>query len=124
MPTPARTNLLQIAPGLRLNSGRGFAFGPGKAELLEHIAATGSIREAASAMEMSYMRAWTIVRSLEKAFPEPLVIKTRGGSSGGGARVTETGLEVLRLYREMEAYARKAIAVPAARLQSLLDGKA
>ena len=34
------------------------AFGPGKADLLENIAAAGSISKAAKAMDMSYSRAW------------------------------------------------------------------
>jgi molybdate transport system regulatory protein len=117
MPAP-----LTIEPNIRINAGRAFAFGPGKASLLEHIAATGSIREAAAAMGMSYMRAWTIARSLEKAFPEPLIVKSRGGASGGGAHLTDTGREVLRLYRDMEGRAREAVATHASRLQKILEG--
>ena len=114
---------LEIAPRFRINAGRRFAFGPGKAELLEHIGATGSIREAAAAMEMSYMRAWSIVKSLDRAFAEPLVVKTRGGTTGGGAQLTETGREVLRLFREIEAATEKAIRAPVARLEALINRK-
>jgi molybdate transport system regulatory protein len=78
-------------------------FGPGKAELLEHIAKTGSITQAAKAMGMSYMRAWSLVKSLERGFAEPLVLKLRGGHTRGGAELSQTGREVLRLYRELES---------------------
>lgn len=37
------------------------ALGPGKADLLDAIARTGSISKAAKAMGMSYSRAWTLV---------------------------------------------------------------
>ena len=100
---PSNPILLSIEPRFRINCGRRFAFGPGKAELLEHIELTGSITEAAKAMGMSYMRAWMLVKSMEKGLAEPLVRKLRGGSSRGGAELTDTGREMIRLYRELEA---------------------
>lgn len=99
---------LTVEAKIRMNSGRRFAFGPGKAELLARIDATGSISEAAKTMEMSYMRAWQIVKSLDAAFAEPLVLKIRGGKTKGGATLSETGREILRLYREMETAAQTA----------------
>lgn len=97
-----KTAVLSIEPRFRINYGTRFAFGPGKAELLEQIRDTGSIAQAAKAMEMSYMRAWMLVKSLEKGLSEPLVLRLRGGTAKGGAELTKTGHEVLRLYRELE----------------------
>ncbi|HEY8992154.1 MAG TPA: hypothetical protein VIM46_09285 [Luteolibacter sp.] len=99
---------LTVEARIRMNSGRRFAFGPGKAELLARIDATGSISEAAKTMEMSYLRAWKIVKSLDSGFAEPLVLKSRGGKTKGGATLSDTGREVLRLYREMESAAQAA----------------
>ncbi len=115
--TPAT---LSIEAKIRVNYGRRFAFGPGKAELLEHIDVTGSISEAAKVMGMSYMRAWTIAKSLDSAFAEPLVLKSRGGSTKGGAMLSETGREVVRLYREMEAAGNAASRQTGLRLERLL----
>jgi molybdate transport system regulatory protein len=115
MPAP-----LTLEPSLRLNAGRRFAFGPGKADLLARIEATGSISEAAKSMEMSYMRAWQIVKSLDTAFAEPLVLKSRGGKTKGGATLSDTGREVLRLYREMQTAAHTACEKPRTRLAALL----
>lgn len=84
------------------------AFGPGKADLLEGIAATGSIAAAGRRMGMSYKRAWTLVEQLNAMFAAPLVESSRGGASGGGARLTDGGEAVLDLYRTMEAKAREA----------------
>ena len=84
------------------------AFGPGKADLLEGIAATGSIAAAGRRMGMSYKRAWTLVEQLNAMFAAPLVESSRGGASGGGARLTDGGEAVLDLYRRMEAKAREA----------------
>lgn len=84
--------------------------GPGKADLLDAIARHGSIRAAAEELEMSYMRAWTLVRTMNAEFRTPLVEKVRGGAAQGGARLTKRGERVLRLYREMEEQAERAIA--------------
>lgn len=96
------------------------AFGPGKADLLEGIAATGSIAAAGRRMGMSYKRAWMLVEQLNAMFAEPLVESSRGGASGGGARLTEAGEAVLDLYRAMEAKARAAGSQEIAGLRALL----
>ena len=92
-----------MRPRLRVERGKEIALGPGKAELLRHIAATGSIAEAAARMEMSYMRAWKLVKTMEACFRQPLVDARRGGSARGGATLTKAGTEVLKLYHEMDA---------------------
>jgi len=97
--------------------------GPGKAELLGLIAETGSLREAARMMKMSYMKAWTLVQVMNRSFRSPLVSAERGGSRGGGAMLTRTGKTVLELYREMDALSLAAIKEPARRLERLLTAK-
>lgn len=83
--------------------------GPGKAELIERIAGTGSISAAARAMSMSYRRAWQLVEALNRTYREPVIVTAIGGERGGGARVTSFGRRVLRLYRAMEGKASAAI---------------
>ena len=65
------------------------ALGPGKVDLLTLIKKTGSIREAAERMHMSYMRAWTLIKTMNACFKEPLVEAVRGGKEGGGAEFLE-----------------------------------
>jgi molybdate transport system regulatory protein len=99
-----------IRPRIRVTRDDGtIILGPGKADLLDAIARTGSIRAAAGELEMSYMRAWKLVRTMNAAFRTPLVEKERGGSEQGGAALTGRGLKVLELYRRMEAKAERAI---------------
>jgi molybdate transport system regulatory protein len=57
---------------------------------------------------MSYMRAWTLVKTMNAAFREPLVTLARGGAAHGGATLTPTGARVLALYRRMERRSSKA----------------
>ena len=98
----------KLEPRFRVMSGRVIALGPGKAELLRHIAETGSITAAAGRMKMSYMRAWSLVQTMNHSFREPLVETTRGSTGGGGARLTPAGGAVLELYLELEASAIEA----------------
>jgi len=94
---------VRIVPRIRVVFGRDIALGPGKVELLEHIERTGSLRKAAAAMEMSYMRAWTLVKTMNGCFKKPVVETTRGGANGGSATLTDTGKAALLIYRRMEA---------------------
>ncbi len=84
------------------------AIGPGKADLLDAIALTGSISAAARSMDMSYRRAWLLVDVMNRSFRAPLVTRATGGRQGGGASVTEAGFAVLQQFRAMEAAAADA----------------
>ena len=98
----------KIALKLRLLRDDEVAMGPGKADLLDAIAQTGSISAAARAMDMSYRRAWLLVDVMNRSFREPLVLGAAGGKQGGGAQVTEAGMKVLTQFRTMEAAAMAA----------------
>lgn len=99
------------------------SFGPGKAELLEHISRTGSVQSAAAAMDMSYMKAWKMVKGLNTMFVDPLVSMQRGGKDQGGAQLTPRGLEVLALYHEAVETAENALKPLLARMNSLLGAR-
>ena len=94
---------------LRVMCGGVIALGPGKADLLEHLAETGSLQASAARMSMSYMKAWRLVRDMNACFREPLVLAERGGAQQGGSAITDAGREVLKLYRAMERDADKAV---------------
>jgi molybdate transport system regulatory protein len=104
MPSVAKQLRLRV----RVTCGKDVAIGPGKAELLALVDETGSISEAARRMEMSYMRAWTLIQTMNQCFKEPLVASARGGKRGGGATLTATGRRALQLYQEMEEAGRMA----------------
>lgn len=105
---------------LRVYSGSAIAMGPGKADLLEAIVATGSIAGAGRSLGMSYRRCWELVSIMNAQFLEPLVLSAKGGSNGGGAELSPLGNEVLKRYRAMELRATKAIAPDVARMRKLL----
>ena len=105
---------------LRVLGTRTPAMGPGKAELIERIAESGSISAAARAMGMSYRRAWQLVEALNDACREPVVITAVGGKRGGGAEVTPFGRRLVRLFRAMEDKASRSIAADLKRFESYL----
>lgn len=72
------------------------------ADLLEQIAAHGSLSEAARRLRFSYRRAWMLLDSMNRAWGEPLVLTATGGKKGGGARLTELGHTALAAYRHMQ----------------------
>lgn len=87
---------------VRIMVGGEIAFGPGKADLLDAIAQTGSISAAARVMKMSYRRAWLLVDAMNRSFRDPLITTAAGGQKGGGAAVTANGQAVLARYRSMQ----------------------
>lgn len=91
-----------LRPRFRILCGSDIAIGPGKAELLEKVHEVGSIAEAAKQMGMSYMRAWTLIRTMQRCFKQPLLSVARGGAKRGGAKLTDTGRKVLELYHALE----------------------
>jgi molybdate transport system regulatory protein len=108
---------------LRINLDPDGRIGPGKIDLLEQIASSGSISAAARAMEMSYKRAWDLVDEMNMLFGRPLVSAQTGGKHGGGASLTSFGKTVVTRFRAMESAALAAAAPHLAALQAELDEK-
>ena len=86
---------------LRINLGTRPVFGHGKAKLLEAISLHGSISAAAREIGMSYRRAWLLTNAMNQDFQLPLMESSLGGKGGGGAKLTDEGHKVLKLYLEI-----------------------
>lgn len=95
---------------IRIDLDEKAAFGPGKAQLLELLGQEGSIRGAAAAMDMSYRRAWLLIRDIEAKMGAPVIEAVTGGAHGGGAKLTRFGRTLVSRYRKIEARAGKAAA--------------
>jgi molybdate transport system regulatory protein len=119
MPATARE-----APRLfiRVMIGKEGRLGPGKVALLEGIARFGSIAKAASAMKMSYRRAWLLVKASEELIGTPVVETSVGGVEGGGARLTAAGAALVAAYRSLERKSAKAAAADLAKLATMAKG--
>lgn len=76
-------------------------FGPGRVELLERIAETGSINKAARLMGMSYKKAWEMISALNNQAARPLVITQTGGEKGGGSHITDEARRLIEYHRQL-----------------------
>jgi molybdate transport system regulatory protein len=87
---------------LRIDFGATSSVGPGKIVLLEQIASTGSLSQAARELGMSYRRAWQLLDDLNHSFDAAVARASVGGAGGGGVELTAFGVELIRAYREAE----------------------
>ena len=85
-----------------IESPDGKLLGHGRVELLERIKASGSLRQAALQMKMSYKQAWDIINHVNEHFSEPVVISHRGGKGGGNAVLTDYGLNVIEQFQLLQ----------------------
>ncbi|MEG6616598.1 LysR family transcriptional regulator [Peptococcaceae bacterium 1198_IL3148] len=73
-------------------------FGDGLYHLLKLINETGSISGAARQMNMSYRAAWGKIKKAEKHWDIKFVKTKIGGEQGGGAKLTDPALELIKRY--------------------------
>lgn len=76
-------------------------FGEGPCRLLRGVQECGSLRAAATRMNLSYSKAIAMVNRVEEALGFPLTEKQIGGKGGGGSVLTEEAISFLEKY---EAY--------------------
>jgi molybdate transport system regulatory protein len=87
----------------RVDFGEHCSIGVGKIELLEGVAATGSLSSAARQMSMSYRRAWLLLEDMNNSFDSPVARASVGGKGGGGVKLTPFGERLIVAYRKLEA---------------------
>jgi molybdate transport system regulatory protein len=83
----------------RIDFGPQNSVGPGKIALLEQIGRGCSLSQAARELNMSYLRAWQLLDSLNSCFRTPAAVSTIGGRRGGGTKLTPLGEQLIRVYR-------------------------
>ena len=108
---------------IRIDLGTDAALGPGKARLLEAVDEVGSIRGAASALGMSYRRAWLLLQDIEAVMGAPVVAGESGGAKGGGTSLTKLGRVVVAQYRAIEKRASRSVAAELRTLSALATNR-
>jgi len=76
--------------------------GDGFVQLMDLINETGSIRNAAAAMHMSYTKAWKMLKYVESIVSYPMISREIGGDDGGGSTLTMEGKDFLKRYKAMQ----------------------
>jgi molybdate transport repressor ModE-like protein len=93
-----------------LETDDGFVFGPGVDALLRKVKEKGTLKEAASSLDMSYRYAWGLIKKVEKKLGEPLIEAYKGGRSGGGrTEITKLGHQFIDDFRILKEKFSKQI---------------
>lgn len=69
-----------------------------RVRLLQAVAVTGSLAEAATEMGLSYRRAWGKLREIEMNLGVKLLESSVGGAGGGSSRLTGEGEQLVRQF--------------------------
>lgn len=101
---------LTVHANLWLEANGQVALSRWRVQLLEAIEVTGSIRQAAVQLNITYPLAWRRVDEMEKRLGAQLVHRQRGGPQGGAARLTEQGREYVARFNRFASQADAAIA--------------
>lgn len=97
---------------LWLETDEGYVFGPGVFSLLKKIDETGTLKEAAQSLGMSYRYAWGLIRKAEETLGEPLISASKGGRLGGGrTENTELGRHLIEDFERLRATLAKVSVV-------------
>ncbi len=99
------TEIQNPKAAIKIEFANDLKLGRGKIRLLELVGETGSISAAARKMNMSYRRAWLLMDELNHMFGRDVIETAAGGSGGGGAHVTDFGMRVIQVFRELEKQA-------------------
>lgn len=97
-----------------INNNGEFCLGPGIIRLLKEVDTAGSIAKAAKNLDISYSKAWKMVRHAESGLGERLVERNAGGArQEAHAILTEKALSYIRAFEktsdEIEAFAKKTV---------------
>ena len=80
--------------------------------LLDQVAVHNSLRKAASALGISYSKAFSMVQNLERSLGVAVLNRRKGGASRDGATLTAFAMAFLDLYRNFEKQAKRDLNVP------------
>ena len=97
---------------------------PRRIALLRQVANTGSISQGAKLAGISYKAAWDAINEMNTTMPEPVVSSEKGGKGGGGAKLTEFGERLLKVYSitsQVQEMALSALLDDSVDMHSLLD---
>ncbi|HXH21064.1 MAG TPA: LysR family transcriptional regulator [Dehalococcoidia bacterium] len=94
-----------MQPRLKIwvEAGDGLVLSDYRVRLLELVAETGSLSEAAERMGLSYRRAWGKLKEIEANLGLKLIESTVGGSGGGHTRLTPKGAEMVARYNRFRS---------------------
>ena len=115
MPKTARPRLTQqLRPRHKIwfTLGNSFLMGPNYFRFLRAVEESGTIRQAGKTVGWSYRTCLNRIRRMEEILGLRVLETARGGSSGGGARLSAEGRRLVAIFerwqRDMTDYSQRA----------------
>lgn len=100
--------------------------GRGPVQLLQGIERLGSINQAAKEMNMSYVKAWKIIKRMAASLGGKILKTEIGGKDYGGSKLTPLATKFLDFYTAYEAevanFAQEQFKLIKERLEALGKG--
>lgn len=112
---------IQLQGSLWMTVGGEHFGGMDRIALLTKIAECGSITKAAKAAHMSYKTAWDAIDTMNNLVGVPLVETLVGGKGGGGARLTQRGVELVENFQAIVREHQTFVDQLAQQAQTLAD---
>ncbi|MDY6827124.1 MAG: LysR family transcriptional regulator [Bacillota bacterium] len=84
-------------------------FGDGPLDILERVKRTGSLRQAAAEIKMSYSQAWHLIKMLEANLGFPILEMQAGGAGGGYSNLSAEAVALIDAYGAFRKEAREAL---------------
>jgi len=88
---------------------KGKVFGDGPLDILRRVERSGSLRQAAEEINMSYSQAWHLIKDLEKRLGFNLLKRKVGGEGGGGSELTEEAKVLMDKYERFRCRVDEAL---------------
>jgi molybdate transport system regulatory protein len=85
-------------------------FGDGPCDILTRIERTGSLRQSAAEISMSYSQAWKLLQMIEENLGFPVLDKQAGGAGGGHSTLTPRAARLTRAYSQFRREAEEQLA--------------
>jgi len=89
-------------------------FGDGPCDILQRIERTGSLRQTAAEINMSYSQAWKLIKMIEDNLGFSVLEKQVGGAGGGHSKLTGQAAKLTMAYEQFRQEAE-------ANLEQLFD---
>jgi len=101
--------MMKLRYKIWLETEGGKVFGNGPLDILHRVERTGSLRQAAAEINMSYSQAWNLMRDLEKRLGFKLLKRKVGGESGGGSQLTEPARDLMMKFEMFRKRASESL---------------
>jgi molybdate transport system regulatory protein len=93
MPVDLKTKIWLESGGLKV-------FGDGPCDILQRVERTGSLRQTAAEINMSYSQAWKLINMIEENLGFPVLEKQAGGAGGGHSKLTGQAARLTMAYEQ------------------------